>query len=104
MNRLNRIPLLLLLVSLACAPFYAAWAGDDHMEARRLRESGDILPLQTILDRLHDDYPGKVLEVELEHKHHRVYYEVEILDDRGVVHEIFVDARSGKIIRAKEED
>ncbi len=103
MNR-KRIPLLLLLVSLAWAPSYPTWASDDHMEARRLKEAGDILPLQTILDGLRDDYPGKVLEVELEHKHHRVYYEVEILDDQGVVREVLVDARSGEIIRAKKED
>lgn len=104
MNRFNRILYLLLLFSLSGIPFYGASASDDHMEARRLKESGDILPLQTILDGLHDEYPGKVLEVELEHKHQRVYYEVEILDDQGVVHEIFVDARSGKVIRSKKED
>lgn len=104
MNRFKSISLLLLLSSLACAPFYTAQASDDHLEARRLKESGDILPLQTILDKLSGDYPGKVLEVELENEHQRVYYEVEILDDQGLVHEISVDARSGDIIRTKKED
>jgi hypothetical protein len=104
MNTLFRIPTLLLSLLMLMAPLSPVPADDDYVEARRLKESGDILPLQTILDRLQHSHPGKVLEVELETKRQSIYYEVEILDDRGVVHEIYVNARNGEIIKEKRED
>lgn len=81
-----------------------AMADSDHNEALRLREAGDILPLETILEKLRPQYDGKILEVELERESGRVVYEVEILAADGVVHELYIDARTGRVLRSKQDD
>jgi len=81
-----------------------ASADDDYIEARELLQSGKILSLETILKRVRQDYPGKVLEVELEKENGKIVYEIEILSDKGIVKEIYVDAESGNILSAKEDD
>jgi uncharacterized membrane protein YkoI len=40
--------------------------GSDHDRARQALEAGEVLPLRTILERVEREYPGQVLEVELE--------------------------------------
>lgn len=79
-------------------------ADSDYDTARQLREAGDILPLETILDRIQKQQPGKVLEVELEHKHGQLLYEIEILDAQGTVWELQVDPRTGKLLQRQEDD
>ena len=78
-------------------------ADDDHEQARRLREAGDILPLETILQRAQAHHPGRVLEVELESEHGRHVYEIEILDAQGVVQELYFDAHSGELLKTETE-
>ena len=48
------------------SPLHTAMADDDYIEARRLLDSGEILPLEVILGNVRQIFPGKVLEVELE--------------------------------------
>lgn len=93
--------ILLQLLPLGLSP---AMADDDHLQARRLMELGDVLPLQTILEKYSTDYPGRVIEVELEMKHGQIIYEIEIVNDRGVVHELYIDAENGELLRDKVED
>lgn len=82
----------------------AAFADSDHELAEQLREAGEILPLETILQKLHTSHPGKVLEVELENKHDRLIYEIEILDEEGKVWEIKVNAKTGELLQQKKDD
>jgi uncharacterized membrane protein YkoI len=42
--------------------------------------------------------PGKVIEAELETKHGKTVWEVEVLSDDGKVVEVHVDAESGAVI------
>ncbi|MBI1422361.1 MAG: hypothetical protein GC149_02765 [Gammaproteobacteria bacterium] len=81
----------------------SAHADSDYDTARKLRESGDILPLETILHKLDETHPGKVLEVELEKEHGLVIYEIELLDTDGKVWILKVDPRTGDILRQKQE-
>ncbi|MEO5363710.1 MAG: hypothetical protein H7838_08815 [Magnetococcus sp. DMHC-8] len=83
-----------------------AVAGDashpDHEMARRLVQSGEILPLERIIDS--DKVRGKrLLDVELEKKHGVYVYEVEVVDARGQVMEFRFDARTGIMLREKFE-
>jgi len=82
---------------------HLAMADADYDTARKLREAGDILPLETILRKVGKTHPGKVLEVELEKNHGRIIYEIELLDAKGKVWELKVDPRSAEIIKQKEE-
>lgn len=79
-------------------------AEDDHVTARRLRESGQILPLEQILERARARQPGQVLETELERKRDVYIYEVDILDADGWVWELKFDARTGELIKLERDD
>ncbi len=79
-------------------------ADDDHLEARRLMESGSIQPLETILERVQAQRPGRVLEVELEGEDRRYVYEVELLDESGQVWELKLDAVTGEILEQEQEE
>jgi len=99
---------------IALAPLQLAQADDDYIEARRLQVSGEILPLEAILknirltfpDKIFSGkiFPGKILEVELEKENGKIVYEVEILGEDGVVREIYINAKTGKLISVKEDD
>ncbi len=79
-------------------------ADSDHETARQLREAGDILPLETILQKIQSVHTGKVLEVELKKKHDRFIYEIELLDNNGKVWEFKVNPYTGEILQLKEDD
>ncbi|PSS51554.1 PepSY domain-containing protein [Pseudomonas sp. BBP2017] len=77
----------------------------DQDEALQLRQQGVILPLEQLLDDALGRYPGaKLLEAELEHKHGRYEYEVELLTPEGVVREIKLDASNGTLLKDEEDD
>lgn len=81
---------------------HLALADADYDTARKLREAGDVLPLETILHKIEETHPGKVLEVELEKHHGQIIYEIELLDANGKVRELKVDPRTGEIIKPEE--
>ena len=76
----------------------------EHAAVRSLVVPGDILSLEEILLNARQQRAGRVLETELEDKGGGLVYEVEILDDSGVVWEMNFDARSGELIGVEEED
>jgi uncharacterized membrane protein YkoI len=79
-------------------------ADDSYLEARRLAAEGEIQPLSSILDRIQTEQPGSILEVELHREEGRMIYELEILDTKGDVWELKVDAVSGDILKREAED
>ncbi|MFV3405279.1 PepSY domain-containing protein [Pseudomonas sp. NY15463] len=77
----------------------------DQDEALTLRQKGVILPFEHLLDSALGRYPGaRLLEAELEEKHGRYEYEVELLTPQGVVREIKLDARTGALLKDEEDD
>lgn len=76
---------------------------ETHQRAKRLKEAGDILPLEKIIERAREKYTGTVLETELEEKKGRMIYEIELLERNGVVREMKFDARTGELLKIKEE-
>lgn len=91
------LPVLLLLIC-------GALAANDHLESRQLVKEGAILPLETILQRVNEQRPGKVLEVEQEFEKGRYIYEIELLGEDGIVWEMEIDAVTGEILELEEED
>lgn len=83
----------------------AVWADDDddRQRARQLRERGDILPLQTILEKAQAVRPGRVLEVEFDEEHGQYIYEVQILSSEGEVWEIEINAVTGKPVEMEKK-
>jgi uncharacterized membrane protein YkoI len=77
----------------------------DQNEALRLRQEGRVLPLEALLGRALQRYPGAtLLEAELEEEAQRLVYEIELLTVSGVVREIELDARDGRILKDEEDD
>ena len=91
---------LLAATGLVCAP---AQASGDHDRARAALAAGEVMPLSAILERVARQYPGNVLEVELERKQTRWIYELKLLQPNGGLMKLEVDARDGTILRQREE-
>lgn len=98
------VPLALGLV-LAISPAPAVHASDDdHIEARRLLQQGEILPLNHILQIVQRRVPGDVIEVELDRsKKHGWEYEVKVLTSTGRVVGVDINARSGEIRKIEDD-
>lgn len=77
---------------------------DDHERARRALEAGEVLPLRTVLERVERDYPGQIIEVELERDDGMWFYEVKLIRSGGAVIELKLDARDGAVHRIKGRD
>jgi len=79
---------------------------NDRELAAQLVQRGEILPLEQILQSqsVHPEHQGKMLKSELEHERNRYVYEVKIQDDRGIVWEMEFDAKTGELLRAKQDD
>ncbi len=92
--------IMVLLLILSTTPM--AWAG-DHDRAKALLEEGEILSLSEIMEQANSRVPGKILEVELEEKGSMIVYEIEFLSEQGVIMEMLINARSGKLISVEED-
>ena len=81
------------------------WAGDDHERARELLKSGEIISLQALLQKINDSGLGKLrlLEAELEREHGRLVYELELVDEKGVVRELLFDAKTGEVFNEEDD-
>jgi len=89
---------ILSIVLLSSIPVTIYADDDDHERAKQLMETGDILPLENILNNARDVYSGKIIEVELESENGQLIYELEILDKNGKVWELQFDAYTGKLL------
>lgn len=77
----------------------------DHDDIKRLREAGDIVPLETILAQFRDQQPeSRLLEVELEFEDGRYVYELVILQEDGTVEELEYDAHNGRFWRRETDE
>lgn len=76
-------------------------AEDDHDKARKALESGQVLPLQQILQKISKDYPAQVIEVELERKSNGWIYEIKQLGTDGALSKLEVDAKTGVVLKQK---
>jgi uncharacterized membrane protein YkoI len=95
---------IIMLISAGIIGWLSLTQADTHDEARTLRDQGDILPLETLLDKVRTDYPGKVIEVELEREYGNYLYEIEVLDNNGKLWELKYDAHNGELINKELDD
>lgn len=69
----------------------------DHERARRALEAGEVMPLRTVLEQVERDYPGEIIEVELEREDEVWVYEIKLIRKGGDVLELELDARDGSL-------
>lgn len=79
-----------------------AVAGEQEQESKELADIGQI-SVEEAITAVTEDFPGKVIEVELEDESNQLIYEVEIVGNSGKTWEFEVDAMSGQVIGAKPE-
>lgn len=79
--------------------------GDQSYDlARRARENGQALILEEIFKRATARFPGRVVDAELESKDGVLVYELKILDRKGRLIKVHLDARHGLVLDKTEED
>lgn len=89
---------LLLLCLLLPAMAAADPDGDDHDDAKLLREAGEIVSLEKLFADVRQRHSGRVFKIELEYERGQYVYEIEMVDDGGKVHEYYYDARDGRLL------
>lgn len=106
-----RIPALLPASFLAAFLVFAAAPAfaddddrDDHVEARAALQRGEILPLVQILEQVRRREPGDVIEVELEREDEGWEYDVKVLTPTGIVRKVTLDARTGAVLKVRDDD
>lgn len=93
-----RIILLLVLM----APVFSVPAADSRSErAFNALKAGEILQLSRILQEVHRDFSGDVIEVELDRSDGRWVYEIKLLSAQGAVIELDYDARDARLLKTK---
>jgi len=92
---------LLALLAFAAAPARADRR--DHDLARQALQDGVVLSLRAILDIVEREYPGQIMEVEFEHDDGRFVYELKVLQSRGRLVKLKLDARSGAVIKSSSK-
>lgn len=73
----------------------------DHERARRAMTTGQVLPLNAVLERLEREHPGQVLEVELEQDEGQWIYEVKLLQSDGQLVKIKLDAKTAALLSSR---
>jgi uncharacterized membrane protein YkoI len=77
---------------------------ENHEKLDDARRQGALMPIELLLKRLNEKLKGEILEIELDDKDGRLYYEIYYLDSEGRRIEIEVDAATGEILNDKAED
>jgi uncharacterized membrane protein YkoI len=92
-------------VALSCGSLVlVAGQEETHPDTAGVQEPAGILSVDEILERVKTQQPGRVVETELERKHGRYVYEIEVIGDDGVKKEFKYDAKTGALLSSKVED
>lgn len=82
----------------------AASPPKDHDLARQALEAGEILPLRTVLERIARDYPGEVMEVELEQDNGKWTYEIKMIRRGGGIAKLKLNAKDASLIEIRDKN
>ena len=92
--------LFILLFSLLTSSF-SSFARHDL--ADRLENEGHIMTLEEILSIANKDHQGRIIEAELETRDGQYVYQIDLLDNDGVIWELEYNASTGFLI-TKQRD
>jgi uncharacterized membrane protein YkoI len=90
------------ITGIAPAPSPAG-ARERHDAVRQAVERGDIRSLAEIMAAIRDRLPGEVAGIEIEQKNGRWLYEFRVVDGKGRLFEVYVDAATAEIQRIEEK-
>lgn len=79
-------------------------AAEDYQQARSLVKAGVILNLDAIIMRARSNgMTGHILDVAFHQNRGRYVYIVDVVDDKGVLHEVIFNAVNGVVLDVYEE-
>ncbi len=76
----------------------SASGSSDSDRARDAVRSGQIMPLKSMLKKIDSARLGRVIDIRLTRLPARDIYQLKLRDDRGAIHIVRVDARTGAVI------
>lgn len=79
-----------------------SWSDEDEGKAADMVKAAKVTIDQAI-KTASEKVPGTVIEAELEKKHDKIVWEVEVVAADGKVSEIHVDANSGAVIDVEDK-
>lgn len=95
--------LTLLLAAGTLAVAGAAYADEKEKKGKAEMAAAAKVTIDQAINTASDKVAGKVIEAELERKHNKLVWEVEILTTENKVMEVHIDADSGDVIDVEEE-
>lgn len=102
---MRRIPSFLLFSAIVLAAGFAAPSAgvcadeDDHDQARTALQQRKALPLADILKKIRPQLQGRIVGTELEREGDLYIYEFKTVTPDGRLQELYVNARTGKILK-----
>lgn len=102
--RLHKALVVMLAMAMLGMGASQARGESDHDRARKAFAAGEVVPLRVIVERVERDYPGQIMEVELERKGGAWIYEIKLLRKGGALVKLKIDARDGTLLGIEEKD
>lgn len=90
--------------ALLASTLASAEPAGDTPTVRQLVQEGKVIPLEQLLATHRERLQGRILDMEVERERGRVVYELEFIDEQGVVREAQIDAQTGEWIKDKVSD
>jgi uncharacterized membrane protein YkoI len=75
----------------------------DHDRALEAVRKGEVMPLEKVLTLVRTKYKGAVVHTKLEREHGAWVYELKILDRNGRMREVYINAKTGKLIKIESD-
>lgn len=78
-----------------------AVSGEDASSIRAAVQSGAVVPLENVLKLVAQNFPGQVINVDLDSESSGWVYKIKVLNDEGRVTKVEYDAKSLKLLKVK---
>ncbi len=93
------VPMVAVVISV---PVITSPARADHNQVLELRQQGRIISLVELLERAQAIHPGQMVEARLDEDN--LVYEITVYGQDDHYHEMYFDARDGRLLSEHEED
>lgn len=93
----------ILLAAGTLAAAEIAFGGEDEKNGKAEMAAAAKVTIDQALKTASDKVPGKIIEAELEKKHNKLVWEIEVVTADKKVMEVHIDAETGAVIDLEEE-
>lgn len=101
-----RYSLFLLLFLLAFSAIAdTEWSGDGHSYdlARKALHRGEVMSLSNVIQHLRKHSDADIVAIEYEYEFKRWVYEFVLIDDKGRMSKVHIDAKNGSLLQVSDD-